>query len=145
MVHGGKLIKYLEEAKKKFVEDGNQALICITVYGGNVKMDGDGKNFDDVMAGGAFETIQDIMLSNKNSEVLEYKSSILPKLMAPLDIENKDKWWTTAEIRGQVRLYFTILRWKKSCGKPNWWPKSLSFDKYHQYSYSSMRHLKIIL
>ena len=74
-----------------------------------------------------------------------YKVDVLPKLRAPLDLEEDEKYWTDKSVKKQVKLYFNILKWKKSLGKPVWWPLTLSFDKYEHWSYAKMRLNKKIL
>ena len=44
-----------------------------------------------------------------------------------------------------MKIYFNTLKWKKSNGKPVWWPTSLSFEKFEHYSYATMRQNKLIL
>ena len=92
------------------------------------------------------EEIKDIVKREpKSKKYKNTKEKILPKLKAPLDIENEDKWWTASKMREQMKLYFTTLKWKKSNGKPVWWPTSLSFEKFEHYSYATMRQNKLIL
>ena len=90
------------------------------------------------------EEIKDIVKREPKSKTYKNtKEKILPKLKAPLDIENEDKWWTASKTREQMKIYFTTLKWKKSNGKPVWWPTSLSFEKFEHYSYATMRQNKL--
>ena len=51
------------------------------------------------------------------------------------------------EIKQAVKIYLTETGWKKSHGKPVWWPSKIymGFLKYLNWSSTSMHHNKLIL
>ena len=107
---------------------------------------GDSRSVEDFFDLENFDAVNDIVKVPNADEPLKCKfSKTLPKLKAPLDMENEDKFWQARNLREQVKIYFTYLKWKKSKGKPVWWPTCLSFDRFHHVSHNTVRQNKLIV
>jgi len=145
-VNLSKLKAAVEKANKDFVEIGETKIITIKYSNGEAIFEGEEDSVNELLNKPFVEEVKDIVKREpKSKKYKNTKEKILPKLKAPLDIENEDKWWTASKMREQMKLYFTTLKWKKSNGKPVWWPTSLSFEKFEHYSYATMRQNKLIL
>ena len=134
----------LDKAVKNVVEQGEEKIVCLRVSNGKFVIEGELSGVRAVMAKEYYTDLKNTVLISEEKGTY-YKVDVLPKLKAPLDLEEDEKYWTDKSVKEQVKLYFNILKWKKSLGKPVWWPLTLSFDKYEHWSYAKMRTNKKIL
>ena len=134
----------VDKAIKNLVEQGEETIVCLRVSNGEVVINGEVSSVRAVMAKDYYTDLKNSVLMSQEKGTY-YKVDILPKLKAPLDLEEEEKYWTDKSVKEQVKIYFYILKWKKSLGKPVWWPLTLSFDKYEHWSYAKMRTNKKIL
>ena len=108
--------------------------------------DGDRKSVEDFIQLENKDVVNDIWKVPTGVQPLKcHVNKMLPKLRAPLDMENQDKFWNAQVARKQVKEYFTYLKWKRSKGRPVWWPSSLSFDKFYHLPHNTIRQNKLIL
>jgi hypothetical protein len=135
-------------ASKKYIEEDDRQLVQFIIVDGERVVEGDEDNVNDVLETDVVDQINQIMKKKKNDKEMKMVTTMkkgLPKLIAPLDLENEDRFWTDIQVKEQIKTYLLMLNWKRSNGKPLWWPKSLNFDKYKHYSYSTMRQNKLII
>ena len=140
-----KLENELEKAIKNYVEEGQNKLLLIKTVKGVAVADGDKKSVEDFYEYENREDITNIVKAPKTENLKTSITRVLPKLKAPLDMENEDKFWRAKMVLEQVSTYFCCLNWKKSKGKPDWWPRCLTFEKFHAISYNTLRQNKLIL
>ena len=118
-----KLERAVQKAIMDFVEKGQSRIISIKYTNGEVIIDGDEESVNELLNSPSVEDVKSIVtkvlktIENKNT-----KEDTLPKLKAPLDLENEEKGWTSLKMRDQMKIYLTILKWKSPmeshCGGP---------------------------
>ena len=141
-----KVANDLDKAIKAYIEKGNNKLLVLRTVNDEVAVDGDSESVEKYHNYEHKEDVNSIVKTPETDESLKMKTTrVLPKLKAPLDLENEDKFWKDKMVREQVSIYFKYLNWKRSKGKPGWWPKSLSFEKFQAISYNTLRQNKLIL
>ena len=95
-----KLERAVETANMDFVEKGHSRIISIKYSNGKALIDGDKESVNELLNSPSVEDVKNIV--TKVSNTIEYKSTkkdILPKLKAPLHLENEDKWWTSLKMK----------------------------------------------
>ena len=96
-VNLSKLEAAVEKANKDFVEIGETKIITIKYSNGEAIFEGDEDSVNELLNKPFVEEVKDIVKREPKSKTYKNtKEKILPKLKAPLDIENEDKWWTAS-------------------------------------------------
>ena len=106
-------------------------------------VDGDIKIVEDFLNLEGMELVKNVIKMQGTETLKHHGSNFLPKLNAPLDHENEDKFWKDLLVREQVKAYFLVLKWKK--GKQLWWPSCLCYEKFIHVSHNTIRQNKLIL
>ena len=142
--------KVIENTIKNYVENKQRILFSVKCVDGEAIFEGLKGVVDEVIENKEVYNFlkQAISKTRSKDEEFEYmttKNQGLPWLKAPLDLINEHHQWTDIEVKQTVKIYLTEIGWKKSHGKPVWWPSNWDFLKYVNWSSTSMYHNKLIL
>ena len=95
----------VDKAIKNLVGQGEETIVCLRVSNGEVVIDGELSSVRAVMAKDYYTDLKNSVLMSQEKGTY-YKKDILPKLKAPLDLEEEEKYWTDKSVKEQVKIYF---------------------------------------
>ena len=108
------LAKALDKAVRNYAEQGGQGIVCLRVSNGEVIIDGESSSIRAVEEKEYYTDLKQTVLSSEGEGNYTKVENNLPKLKAPLDLEEEEKYWTDKSVKEQVKLYLSIIKWKKN-------------------------------